>query len=61
MRTMRKKAKEIFTKKSRPCPAALEATKRLRRRVRKKGQRSRSKKDDGKPFIQRSLNAKKGD
>jgi len=52
---MTKKAIEIFGKNPKPCRAAQEATKRLRKRIRDKGRASRNKKDNGKPFIQETF------
>ena len=55
MRKMRKKAREIFADKPKPCIAVQLETKQLRKRVRHKGRASRNKKDNGKPYIQTSL------
>lgn len=52
---MRAKAKEIFSKKPKPCRAMIEARKRLRKIVRDQGRGSRNKRDNGKPFIQERL------
>jgi len=52
---MRKKAREIFSDKAKPCLTAQRATQQLRKRVRDKGRASRNKKDDDKPFIQKTL------
>jgi len=52
---MRKKAREIFMDKPKPYLAAQRELKQLRKRVRDKGRGSRNQKDNGKPFIQKTL------